>query len=150
MSEGTVEGYTTRQCHRSSHKPTTSQNRRTFRSQADSHDPRSWIRAAGGTVRRLWPRHVRSRMTLWYVLVLGVLLLAYAVVASSYLFFSLREQLDHDLLEDSERVEGRLENSPNGMVTLGSVHHGEDEPDMQRFGEFCPADDGLLFLSPPL
>ena len=89
-------------------------------------------------MRRLWPRHVRSRMTLWYVLVLGVLLLAYAGVASSYLFFSLRKQLDHDLLEDSERVEGRLENSPDGMVTLGSVHHGEDEPryaDTEQPGE---------------
>src|SRR5258708_2900583 len=99
-----------------------------------SHDPGSWVRVAGGTtMRRPWPRHVRSRMTLWYVLVLGVLLLAYAGVASSYLFFSLREQLDHDLLEDSERVEGRLENSPDGMVTLASVHHGEDEASMPRF-----------------
>ena len=35
---------------------------------------------------RLWPRHVRSRMTLWYVLVLGFLLLAYAGGASLYLF----------------------------------------------------------------
>ena len=67
-------------------------------------------------MRRLWPRHVRSRMTLWYVLVLGLLLLAYAGVASSYLFYSLREQLDHDLLEDVERVEGLLENTPDGRV----------------------------------
>jgi heavy metal sensor kinase len=89
-------------------------------------------------------------MTLWYVLVLGSLLLAYAGVASSYLFFSLREQLDHDLLEDSERVEGLLENSPNGMVTLGSVHHGEDEPSMQRFVEVWSGDGRLLYRSPTL
>ena len=101
-------------------------------------------------MRRPWPRHVRSRMTLWYVLVLGVLLLAYAGVASSYLFFSLREQLDHDLLEDSERVEGRLENSPDGMVILGSVHHGEDEPNMQRFVEVWSGDGRLLYRSPAL
>src|SRR6266852_6485176 len=95
-------------------------------------------------MRRPWPRHLRSRMTLWYVLVLGVLLLAYAGVASSYLFFSLREQLDHDLLEDSERVEGLLENSPDGMVTLGSVHHGEDEPNVGRVVEVGAGDGRLL------
>lgn len=101
-------------------------------------------------MRRPWPRHVRSRMTLWYVLVLGVLLLAYAGVATSYLFFSLREQLDHDLLEDSERVEGLLQNSPDGMVTLGSVHHGEDEPNMRRFVEVWSGDGRLLYRSPTL
>jgi len=52
-------------------------------------------------------------MTLWYVLVLGVVLLAYAGVASLYLFYSLREQLDHNLLEDVETVEGMLESSPS-------------------------------------
>ena len=64
-------------------------------------------------MRRLWPRHVRSRMTLWYVLVLGVLLLAYAGATSSYLFYSLREQLDQKMLEisrlqeSSARAKGR-------------------------------------------
>ena len=99
---------------------------------------------------RLWPRHVRSRMTLWYVLVLGILLLAYAGVASSYLFYSLREQLDHDLLEDVERVEGLLETTPDGMVALDSAHHREDEPNMQRFIEVWSGDGILLYRSPTL
>src|SRR5438552_5846468 len=97
---------------------------------------------------RLWPRHVRSRMTLWYVLVLGFLLLAYAGGASLYLFYSLREQLDHDLSEDVERVEGLLENTPDGMVALDSVHHGEDEANMQRFVEVWSAEGVLLYRSP--
>ena len=101
-------------------------------------------------MRRLWPRHVRSRMTLWYVLVLGILLLAYAGVASSYLFYSLREQLDHDLLEDVERVEGLLETTPDGMVALDSAHHREDEPNMQRFIEVWSGDGILLYRSPTL
>src|SRR5438874_1794277 len=99
---------------------------------------------------RLWPRHVRSRMNLWYVLVLGILLLAYAGVASSYLFYSLREQLDHDLLEDVERVEGLLETTPDGMVALDSAHHREDEPNMQRFIEVWSGDGILLYRSPTL
>ncbi|PYS60711.1 MAG: two-component sensor histidine kinase [Acidobacteria bacterium] len=101
-------------------------------------------------MRRLWPRHVRSRMTLWYVLVLGFLLLAYAGGASLYLFYSLREQLDNDLSEDVERVEGLLENTPDGMVALDSVHHGEDEANMQRFVEVWSAEGALLYRSPTL
>src|SRR5216684_8498407 len=101
-------------------------------------------------MRRLWPRHVRSRMTLWYVLVLGVLLLVYAGVASSYLFYSLREQLDHNLLEDVERVEGLIENTPDGMVALKSVHHGEDELNTQRFVEVWSPNGILLYRSPTL
>jgi heavy metal sensor kinase len=99
-------------------------------------------------MRRAWPRHVRSRMTLWYVLVLGVLLLAYAAGASLFLFYSLREQLDHNLLEDVERVEGLLENTPDGMVTLDSVRHEEDEPTMQRFVEVWSSEGILLYRSP--
>ena len=101
-------------------------------------------------MRRLWPRHVRSRMTLWYVLVLGVLLLVYAGVASAYLFYSLREQLDHNLLEDVERVEGLIENTPDGMVALKSVHHGEDELNTQRFVEVWSPNGILLYRSPTL
>src|SRR5437667_3737271 len=101
-------------------------------------------------MRRLWPRHVRSRLTLWYVLVLGFLLLAYAGVASSYLFYSLREQLDHNLLEDVERVEGLIENTPDGMVALKSVHHGEDELNTQRFVEVWSLNGILLYRSPTL
>jgi heavy metal sensor kinase len=101
-------------------------------------------------MRRLWPRHVRSRMTLWYVLVLGVLLLAYAGATSSYLFYSLREQLDHDLLEDVERVEGLLESTADGMATLESVHHGEDEPNTERFVEVWSPGGTLLYRSPTL
>jgi heavy metal sensor kinase len=99
-------------------------------------------------MKSLWPRHVRSRMTLWYVMVLGILLLIYAGGTSLYLFYSLREQLDHNLLEDMERVEGRLENTRDGMVALGSAHHDDDEPDRQRFVEVWSADGDLLYQSP--
>ena len=102
-------------------------------------------------MKRLWPRHVRSRMTLWYVLVLGVLLLAYAGGASLYLFYSLREQLDHNLLEDVETVESMLETTPSGMITLESVHHEEDdEPNKHRFVEVWSSNGGLLYRSPTL
>lgn len=98
-------------------------------------------------MKRLWPRHVRSRMTLWYVLVLGVLLLVYAGGASAYLFYSLREQIDDNVLEDVETVEGLLKNTPDGMVTLESVHPEEHEPNPQRFVEVWSSEGTLLYRS---
>src|SRR5713226_3111352 len=101
-------------------------------------------------MKSFWPRHVRSRMTLWYVLVLGFLLLAYAGGASAYLFYSLREQLDDSLLEDVETVEGLLTTTPSGAVSLESSHPEGHEPDMQRFVEVWSPDSTLLYRSPVL
>ena len=101
-------------------------------------------------MKRIRPRHLRARMTLWYVLVLGFLLLAYAGGSSLYLFYSLREQLDHNVLEDIERVEGLLENRPNGEIALVSVHPEEEEPNKQPFLEVWSQDGILLYRSPLL
>ena len=98
----------------------------------------------------LWPRHLRARMTLWYVLVLGFLLLVYAGGTSLYLFYSLREQLDRSVLKDLDRVEGLLENTPNGAIALASVHAEEDEVNMQRFVEVWSREGLLLYRSPLL
>ena len=54
---------------------------------------------------RFRPRNVRSRLTLWYVLVLASLLALYAGLASLFLFWSLREDFDQNLLEDLETVD---------------------------------------------
>ena len=63
---------------------------------------------------KLRPRNVRSRLTLWYVLVLAGLLALYAGVASLFLFLSLREDFDQNLLEDLETVEGMLAKELHG------------------------------------
>lgn len=57
---------------------------------------------------RLRPRNVRTRLTLWYVLVLGALLLFFAAATATVFFFSLRAELDAKLLQDYETVEGLL------------------------------------------
>ena len=49
---------------------------------------------------RLWSQNVRMRLTMWYTLVLAGLLALYAGVASLFLFLGLREDFDHNLLED--------------------------------------------------
>jgi hypothetical protein len=51
---------------------------------------------------RLRPRNVRSRLTVWYVLVLACLLALYAGIAYLFLLLSLREEFDRNLVKDVE------------------------------------------------
>src|SRR5215470_8195051 len=98
----------------------------------------------------LWPQHVRSRLTLWYVVVLGGLLAAYAGGASLFLFMSLREQVDRSLLEDLETVKGLLANEPNGFVTLRTMHPEEQDASLQRFVEVWAPAGTVLYRSEQL
>lgn len=94
---------------------------------------------------RFRPRHVRSRLTLWYVLVLASLLALYAAVASLFLFLSLREDFDANLVQDLETVEGMLAKEPNGLVSLHSSHLGAAEPRIGRFIEVWSPEGSLLY-----
>ena len=96
---------------------------------------------------RSWPRHVRSRLTLWYVLVLASLLALYAGGASFFLFLSLREDFDRNLLQDVESVEGMLANEPNGLVSLHSSHPEGAEPRVGHFIEVWSPQGSLLHRS---
>ena len=98
----------------------------------------------------LWPQHVRSRLTLWYVAVLGGLLAAYAGGASLFLFLSLREQVDRSLLEDLETVKGLLANEPSGFVSLRTMHPEENDASLQRFVEVWGPSGTLLYRSEQL
>jgi len=98
----------------------------------------------------LWPRHVRSRLTLWYVVVLGGLLAAYAGGASLFLFLSLREQVDRSLLQDLETVKGLLANEPAGFVSLPTMHPEENDASLERFVEVWAPSGMLLYRSPTL
>lgn len=78
------------------------------------------------------PRHVRTRLTLWYVLVLGVLLVIYTAGTSIFFFFSLRRELDRSLLQDFEAVS----------------HHSEaDETDRPRYLEVWSPEGELRYRS---
>jgi len=89
-------------------------------------------------------------LTLWYVLVLATLLALYAGVASLFLFLSLREDFDHNLLEDLETVEGTLTKEPNGLVSLHSNHPDAAEPRIGHFIEVWSPEGSLLFRSAAL
>src|SRR5437667_9768499 len=99
---------------------------------------------------RFRPRNVRSRLTLWYVLVLASLLALYAGLASLFLFWSLREDFDQNLLEDLETVEGMLAKEPNGGVSLHSSHPDAAEPRIGHFIEVWSPEGSLLYRSAAL
>jgi len=84
------------------------------------------------------------------VLVLAGLLALYAGVASLFLFLSLREDFDQNLLEDLETVEGMLTNEPNGGVSLHSSHPDAAEPRIGHFIEVWSPDGSLLYRSAAL
>jgi len=89
-------------------------------------------------------------LTLWYVLVLASLLALYAGVASLFLFLSLREDFDQNLLQDVETVEGMLTKEPNGGVSLHSSHPGAAEPRIGRLIEVWSPQGSLLYRSAEL
>ncbi len=73
------------------------------------------------------PKHIRTRMTLWYVSVLGGTLLIYSVGISVLLLWQLQKQLGKHAIEDIETVEGLLEAGPDGKITLRQDYHNHPQ-----------------------
>jgi heavy metal sensor kinase len=97
---------------------------------------------------KLSPRNVRSRLTVWYVGVLAALLVAYGLGSFFFLRVSMREQLDHSLLEDLEAVEGQIVAGSDGSLTLRTHHGEEEERDFHRFVEIWSPEGKLLYRAP--
>lgn len=95
----------------------------------------------------LRPKHVRTRLTAWYVAVLAGVLLIYGAFTSSLLLYQLRSQMDHQAIEDLETVEGLLTFTPDGKVLLRSDYHDHPHPEevVDRLMEVWSADGSLLF-----
>src|ERR1700676_3790260 len=94
--------------------------------------------------------NVRSRLTLWYVGVLAALLIAYGAGSLFFLFLSMQDQLDHNLREDLETVEGQIATEPDGSVVL-RLHHGDEvDSGFHRFVEIWSPEGKLLYRTPQL
>ena len=99
---------------------------------------------------RLSPRSIQSRLTLWCAGVLAALLVAYGAGSLFFLFLSMREQVDHNLVEDVETVEAEITSQPDGSLTL-RLHHGEEgDPGFHRFVEIWSPEGSLLYRTPQL
>jgi heavy metal sensor kinase len=67
-----------------------------------------------------------------------------------FLFLNMREQFDHNLLEDMETVEGQIATEQDGTLTL-RLHHGEEgDPGFHRFVEIWSPEGKLLYRTPQL
>jgi heavy metal sensor kinase len=95
-----------------------------------------------------WPRrsHVRTRLTLWYVFVLGASLLVFVGSASFALVWQLREQLKRHTVEDLETVEGLLYFRGDGVLQFSDEYHNHPESTLvqERYLEVLSLDAIIL------
>jgi hypothetical protein len=80
----------------------------------------------------LRPRHLRTRLTLWYVSVLAALLILAWAGTCALLFWQLRSQLDHFAVQEIETVEGLFFFTPDGQLRLREDYH--NHPESKDFG----------------
>lgn len=101
----------------------------------------------GGVWERFRPKHVRTRLTLWYLLVLaGVLVISWGLTAG-FLFLQLQNQLDHYAIQDIETVEGLLYFDTAGHLRLHEDYHNHPESKevLERLLEVRSPDGGVLY-----
>jgi heavy metal sensor kinase len=95
-----------------------------------------------------WPRrsHVRTRLTLWYVFVLGASLAVFVATASFALVWQLRAQLKRYTVEDLETVEGLLYYTGAGLLKFNDEYHNHPESKLvqERYLEVLSLDGMIL------
>lgn len=96
-----------------------------------------------------WPRPklVRTRLTLWYVFVLGALLVVFAAGASFVLVWQMRAQLKRQAVQDLETVEGLLYFNADGQLRLNEEYHNHPESKLvqDRLLEVLSIDGMILY-----
>lgn len=92
-------------------------------------------------------RHVRTRLTLWYVAILAGVLLIYGAGTSAIVLLQLRAQLDHLAIEDLQTVERFLSFGSDGKLGLRNDYRYHPYPTetQQRFLEVRAEDGALLY-----
>jgi heavy metal sensor kinase len=84
---------------------------------ADIREEVHWLR----------PKHVRTRLTLWYIFVLASVLLLSWTLTAEFLFLQMRNQLDNFGVQDIETVEGLLYFDSAGRLGLREDYHNHPE-----------------------
>jgi heavy metal sensor kinase len=91
-------------------------------------------------------KHLRTRLTVMYVLVLTAILMVYISGASVLLFWQLRSQLDRHAIQDLETVEGLLFFDIHGELHLRDDYHNHPESKqvLDRFLEVLSPNGAVL------
>jgi heavy metal sensor kinase len=94
-----------------------------------------------------WPKHIRTRLTLWYVLVLAALVVFYSIGTSLLLVWHLKQQLGVHAIEDLETVEGLLYFGADGKLHLRDDYHNHPESKLvqERLLEVLSPDGDVLY-----
>lgn len=90
---------------------------------------------------------VRTRLTLWYVLVVAAVVFVYVAGTSFVLYWQLSTQLSRFAIQDIETVEGLLYFTPAGKLQLNENYHNHPESRqiLERLLEVRTPDGAVLF-----
>ena len=91
-------------------------------------------------------KNVRSRLTLWYVLVFSLILVFYAAVSITFVYIYLMSNLDHEMQEDYEIVEEYIVIGDDGSVTIDEKN---DPYFHERWFEIWSPEGQLLYRNRP-
>lgn len=103
-------------------------------------------------MKHLRPTNLRSRLTFWYVSVLGLLLLVYAATVFAFQYAVLTRQMLHDEIQDVVTVEGLLYFDDNGRLQLKQDYFSKPQSHLlvDRYMEVRDTADHVLYSSPTL
>ena len=93
---------------------------------------------------------IRTRLTLWYVSLLAVVLLLFSAGSSMFFFVHLREQMDDRLAQDIESLETHLQKGADGHVGLVAIGGEENDAAPDWLLEVWSSNGALLYQSPEL
>ena len=98
------------------------------------------------------PTSLRSRLTLWYLIVLAVLLFVYATLVFVFQYGVLTRQIVHDEIQDVETVEGLLYLNPQGALQLRQDYYSRPKSHLliDRMMEVRDSNGNVLYRSPTL
>jgi heavy metal sensor kinase len=91
--------------------------------------------------------HIRSRLTLWYVTIFGLLFVAYILSACFLQFWQLKQQLYHAEVQDMETVQGLLYFTADGQLSLHEEYFNRPESRrlLERLLEVLDSNGHVLF-----
>ena len=91
--------------------------------------------------------HIRSRLTLWYVAIFGLLFAAYICTACFLQYWQLKQQLYHAEVQDMETVQGLLYFTADGQLSLheGYFNRPESRLLLDRLLEVLDSNGRVLF-----
>ncbi len=100
----------------------------------------------------LKPANLRSRLTLWYVSVLALLLIVYATIVFAFQYAALTRQMLHDEIQDVVTVEGLLYFDSNGQLQLRQDYFSRPQSHLllDRYMEVRDPSGNILYRSSTL